>query len=172
MDEYFKDGATQKKFWRPEVFIDQPYCMFDPHVEILFPQYYDGKKLQPTGQVFKVKNSADVPHNINMAGRNSILQRKTDATFDLKYKKDPISMGCDIHGWMKGYVLTFDHPYGEKTDEKAKLIIPNFPAGADLTFMAWQEDLRRNIPEIGGFAGKPIKLKAGQQEEINFKVKK
>jgi hypothetical protein len=46
------------------------------------------------------------------------------------------------------------------------------PAGADLTFMAWQEDLRRNIPEVGGYAGKAIKLKSGQTEEISFKVKK
>ena len=170
LDDFFKNG--KKKFWREKVEIDQPFCMFVPHVETLFPEYYDGEKMQPSGQSFMVKNGAKVPHNINMAGRNSILQPGAESTFDLKPKKDAIPMGCDIHGWMKGYVLSFDHPYVAKTNEKGQFEIPNVPAGADLTFMAWQEELRRNVPEAGGYAGKAIKLKAGQTEQINFKVKK
>jgi hypothetical protein len=170
LDAFF--NGRVEKFWREKVIIDQPYCMFEPHVEFLFPQYFDGLQMQPTGQSFVVKNSAKVPHNINVASRNSILQPGADSTFDIKPKKDAVPMGCDIHGWMKGYVLSFDHPYVAKTNEKGQFEIPNVPAGADLTFMAWQEELRRHVPEAGGYAGKAIKLKAGQTEEINFKVKK
>ncbi|HLW64742.1 MAG TPA: hypothetical protein VKS79_05430 [Gemmataceae bacterium] len=172
MEAFFKQNA--KKIWREKVIIDQPYCMFDPHVDFIFPQYFDGQNMQATGQSFVIRNSAKIPHNINMASRNSILQPGSETPFDLKAKADMTSfpMGCDIHGWMKSYVLSFDHPYVAKTNEKGQFEISNVPAGADLTLKAWQEDLRQKIPAVNGAAGKPIKLKAGQTEEFNFQVNK
>jgi hypothetical protein len=45
--------------------MDQPYCAFKPHGVVLFPSYWDPRSAsqQPTGQVFKILNSASIAHN-------------------------------------------------------------------------------------------------------------
>jgi len=177
LQDYFKNPPSLPKTWKEEETVDQPFCAFEPHVVILFPQYYDGEQMQPTGQVFKVKNEATIPHNINLSGINSIMQPKSDRVFDLKPQPAPrrpevTNMGCDIHGWMKGYAWAFDHPYAAKTMTDGSFEIKNVPAGVELTFTAWQEELGRKVPEANGPAGIKKTLKAGQTELINFKVKR
>src|SRR6266567_3679801 len=65
----FKIKDDQKK--RTDVVtIDQPYCAFKPHIVTLFPSYWDPatEQQKPTGQVFKVLNSAAVAHNVLWSG--------------------------------------------------------------------------------------------------------
>src|SRR5262249_14601708 len=65
---YFKKPDDKLKTWEDAVTVDQPFCAFEPHVAVLYPQYYDGKQLVPTGQVLKVINSAEIGHNIKVGG--------------------------------------------------------------------------------------------------------
>src|SRR2546423_504832 len=55
--------------------LDQPHCAFIPHVEVLYPDYYDPqvKKIVPTGQKFVIANSAPVTHNVNWNPRNTVV---------------------------------------------------------------------------------------------------
>jgi hypothetical protein len=172
--QYFK--KPEQKFWEDAVQVDQPFCAFIPHVVALFPQAFNGMELEPTGQVLRVKNSAPIAHNIRVAGsprlnssRGGILTPKTGVQdFTLNVDKQEIGLNCDIHKWMTGYAVTFDHPYSAVTDKDGKFTIKNVPAGAELKIGAWHESLKKFSPEVAG--GVKVKLNKDQALDASFKV--
>ncbi len=178
-DYYFKKPDDKLKTWEDAPIVDQPFCAFHPHVLVLYPQYYDGKQLAPTGQVLKVINSAEIGHNIKVAGSSDTnpsdgqtLSAKTGQYIfgRIRVDKRELTMNCDIHKWMTGYALTFDHPYATVTDPNGKFTIKNVPADVDIQFKGWHESLKRFDPNIPG--GTTIKLKPGETRELKFTVTK
>jgi hypothetical protein len=167
--------------WRKEVTIDQPHCAFIPHVEVVFPRYYDAKKkkMVPSGQTFKILNSAPLAHNTRWKGTDTINPRKSetlpakkgDKPTELEIKllpdKQPIELNCDFHKFMNGYVWAFDHPYATVTDEKGNYEIKNVPTGAKLRVVAWHEDPKF----INGKNGEEMTLKKGENKK-DFKIEK
>jgi hypothetical protein len=186
-DKYFDIPADQQKPALTQVKIDQPHCAFEPHVAVLFPSFWDGKEQKPTGQTFEVANSATISHNtnwspgdsrINQAG-NQILQPKSDLPIKLNAaqskkagQEDLVSLKCNIHQWMTGYVWAFDHPYAAKTNADGTYEIKNVPAGADLHLVAWQEKLSFVLPEgKGDRQGQDIgSLKSGETKTVDIKI--
>ncbi len=121
-----------------QVVIDQPCCMFEPRVV--------GVRV---GQDLVFKNSASISHNTYMNGgaagpnMNPLLPPKGEAVLEgskLKARTIPIPYSCSIHGWMKGYVGVFNHPYFAVTDADGKFTIKNAPAGK-YRLIAWQESV-------------------------------
>ncbi|OAI42064.1 hypothetical protein AYO40_06780 [Planctomycetaceae bacterium SCGC AG-212-D15] len=125
--------------------IDQPCCAFVPHVL--------GMR---EGQQLIVKNSAPVPHNINVTGNP-----KKNAGFNylmpaggeikapaLKADRYPLQMSCNIHPWMNGRIAVFDHPYFAITDEDGNFEIKDAPAG-EYRLKVWHE----SVGWRGGAAG-------------------
>jgi hypothetical protein len=176
---YFKKPDDKYKTWQDTPTVDQPFCAFQPHVSVLYPQYYNGKELAATGQVMKVVNSAKIGHNIKMAGssdKNPALGATLTAgtgTYlfsSVRVDNRPLSLNCDVHKWMTGYALTFDHPYAAVTDADGKFTIKNVPAGTELTFWAWHEALNRFVPAVEG--GAKIKLDPNGTKTLNFTVTK
>jgi hypothetical protein len=176
---YFKKPEESHKSWVDEVIVDQPQCQFIPHVVVLYPQYREGGQLVRTGQVLKVLNSAPIGHNIKVAG-SSDTNPASGATLSAKngvYVFDKIvvdrrelTMNCDVHKWMNGYALTFDHPYAAVTNERGEYTIKNVPAGVELTLRGWHEALKPGFdPSVEG--GPKIKLNPGETRVLNFKVK-
>ena len=138
--EYKKDDKKNK------VVLDQPHCAFVPHVVGIFPQYWDGKGLQDTGEEFIVKNSATINHNTKWQGdplKNPLgtktLPSKDEMPVRLVPQSDPIQISCDIHPWMYARVWAFEHPYFAVTDDKGEFEIKNVPTGVDLGVVAWHE---------------------------------
>src|SRR5437762_7943859 len=127
----------EEKTWKDAVEVDQPFCAFEPHVVVLYPTAFDGTKMEETGQVLRVKNSAAIAHNIRIAGspqRNTsrggtLTPKSAGSDFALRLDKQEISLNCDIHKWMTGYAYTLDHPYAAVTDKDGKFTIKNVPAG-------------------------------------------
>jgi len=174
---YFK--KPEKMTWPEAVTVDQPFCAFVPHVVVLYPQYYDGKQLAATGQTLTVLNTADMAHNIKMGGSSDKNPTQGGTLPAATGRQDfgaiqvdsrELSLNCDIHKWMSGYALTFDHPYAIVTDAKGKFVIENVPAGVELLFRGWHEDLKRIDPAVEG--GSKIKLEAGKTKTLNFTVRK
>jgi hypothetical protein len=167
----------EKKTWEDTVVVDQPFCAFVPHVVVLYPTAFDGTKMEETGQMLRVKNSAEIAHNIRIAGspqrntaRGGTLTPKSQGQeFALRLDKQEISLNCDIHKWMTGYALTFDHPYAAVTNKEGKFTIKDVPAGADITIVAWHESLKKFTPEVG--AGTKVKLNKDQSLDASFKVR-
>jgi hypothetical protein len=124
-----------KEIKQNTVEVDQPCCMFVPHVL--------GMR---QGQVLVAKNPAPIAHNFHYTGHpvknpgNNVI---VPAGGDLKVPglmadKYPIKMSCDIHPWMSGWIRVFDHPYFAITDADGKFEIKNAPKGACRLF-SWHE---------------------------------
>jgi hypothetical protein len=176
----------QKKSWPEVVTVDQPHCAFMPRVVALFPAYKDAKSgaLVGSGQVFKILNTASVPHNTAWRGDarfnpdgSVTLKPAADASHptelvkEFKAQRDPITIACDIHKWMNGKVWVFNHPYADVTKgdhpkdtpaDWGTYEIRDVPAGVKLNLVVWHE--------AGGTQTREITLNAGETKEENFTV--
>lgn len=108
-----------------KVVIDQPICMFVPHAVAL-----------REGQTLVVKNTSKVLHNFNWAGDGEINKGgnfgiEAGGERELTIKAHPmlINLSCQIHPWMRGSMLCFDHPYFAVTDEQGRFAIKEAPTG-------------------------------------------
>lgn len=126
--------------------MDQPCCHFEPHVVAM-----------QAGQTFLVKNSAPIPHNVNLAvsprsgmsGFNQILPPKTEKSVsDVKAWYTPMNIRCDIHPWMQAYAWVFPHPYYAVTDGKGNFTLKDAPVGK-YNMVVWHEA----VGYLGGAPG-------------------
>jgi hypothetical protein len=144
--KYFKYDPEKLK--PKDTFIDQPHCAFIPHVQVVFPTYYDGKSKQKTGQKFVVKNSAMFSHNSNYEQKGGLLDPRNVTLLSGK-ETEPIDfvasytnegkISCQLHPWMYAYVWAFDHPYAAVTDMNGNFTIENIPLGGEFEVIARHE---------------------------------
>lgn len=117
------------------VVLDNKGGRFAPHV---LPLWLDK-------QAVVLKNSDPVAHNSNIqplgdAGVNPLIP--ADAEISHKFNRAqsiPIPVGCNIHPWMKAYVLPRDNPYVAVSNLDGTFTLPNLPEGMELEFQVWQE---------------------------------
>jgi len=173
--KFFKFSDEEIKSWDgKEVKVDQPFCHFVPHVAVAFPQYFDGKKLQPTKQQTRVLNSAPISHNTKWGGDsrknpggNPTLEPKSETMLELQADPTtPIRLNCNIHVWMEGYIWALDTPYAAVTNEDGTYEIKGIPAGAEVMVVTWHE---KGGWGEGQAQGKKITLKDGENVH-DFKV--
>jgi hypothetical protein len=159
--EIHPDDAKRKP---AEVVIDQPCCMFVNRITIARP-----------GDVLVVKNPAPVPHNFFWSTTNNGEFNVTIPKMDKWVMRDPnadtprklvpeagaIQYKCTIHGWMKGYVRIFDHPYAAVTDADGKFVIKNAPVGK-YRIVFWHENGLRGGAD--GRFGEEIEIKGPTME--------
>lgn len=147
-----------KEVSKKEAVMDQPCCMFVPRAL--------GMR---QGQILLAKNSSPVPHNFNYTdgdgnGKNFVIPRRGAVPVkNLKADPYPITVNCNIHGWMKAWIRVFDHPYFAVTDENGAFAIPKAPAG-DYQLMIWHEGGWN-----GGAAGRNgqlITIKGGAKNDL------
>jgi len=65
---------------------------------------------------------------------------------------------CDVHKWMKGYMLVHTNPYAAVTDKLGKLTITEIPPGK-YPYAAWHEELGEQKGEVEIVAGGTAELK-------------
>ena len=167
---YFDIPADQLAAVEKEVLITQPHCNFLPHCTVLFPYYFKDGIQAKTGQKLIIENDALVLHNAKISGEKNnplnvgIPARKGDTvskeTHTFRPEKNPVTIGCNVHGWMKGYVRVHSHPYAAVTSVGADLkdpknrvwenassdaygtyTIKGVPVGATVKLFAWHEKL-------------------------------
>jgi plastocyanin len=142
------------------VVIDQPCCVFEPHVIGL-----------RVGQTLIVKNSSPIAHNVQITSvglgpnKNQLIppRGQTEIT-GFVAKVIPTSYTCSIHPWMKGWIGTFSHPYFAVTDADGNFEIKNAPAG-DFRLMVWHEEVGFVLMD-GGMRGKVFTIKAGGSTDV------
>ncbi|MBL8792968.1 MAG: hypothetical protein JNM56_03620 [Planctomycetia bacterium] len=144
-----------------KVAIDQPCCAFEPHALAV-----------REGQVVVAKNSSPIAHNFNYAGhplinqgKNQLMPPKSEFEIDnlRADEKFPVSVSCNIHGWMKAYVRVFNHPYFAVTNEKGEFEIKNAPAG-DWRLKVWHDSGWRG--GAMGRDGEKISVKGGAVTDL------
>ena len=53
-------------------------------------------------------------------------------------ERRPIAVACDIHSWMKAWIMVFDHPFFAVTGPDGSFEIKGVPAG-EQHLVVWQE---------------------------------
>jgi hypothetical protein len=158
-DEQIPIHPKLKEVSKQPVSIDQPACAFFPRALAL-----------REGQVFEVKNTAPVMHNIrwigdgtnNQGGNVTIKPGDKAEVKDLKAQKLPLPLECNIHGWMKGRLLVCNHPYFAITDENGDFEIKDVPVG-NYKFMIYHEDIGYRLGAKGK-NGEEKTIKAGDND--------
>ncbi|MCA9190311.1 MAG: hypothetical protein KDB03_01060 [Planctomycetales bacterium] len=136
--------------------LDNKGCVFIPRVVPV-----------RAGETIRVKNSDLTGHNanFNFFANNPVNFLVPAGQFkDLKLEKEepaPIPVECNVHPWMKAYVIATEHPYVGVSDESGAMVIENLPAG-EVSFRFWHEHGPFN-DEIK-VNGKPAKLSRGRYE--------
>tara|TARA_Y100000817_G_scaffold48033_1_gene33955 strand:- start:14 stop:724 length:711 start_codon:yes stop_codon:yes gene_type:complete len=114
--------------------LDQKGCIYKPHVFGMI-----------AGQELLIKNSDATLHNIHSMPKvnkefNFAMPRvvkKKKATFK-KSEPEPFYIKCDVHPWMKTWVLVSDHPYFAVSDKDGNYSISDIPPG-EYEVICWQE---------------------------------
>jgi len=125
--------AYKKAEGKPREF-DQKKCLFLSHVFAC-----------QTKDTLIIKNSDPISHNTNLSpagneGINPVILSNQDVQY--KFSKPlalPTEVTCNIHPWMKAYILARDDPYFAVTGKDGAFEIANLPAGEEIEFQVWHE---------------------------------
>ena len=139
----------------PAVELVQEKCQFLPRMTFLMP-----------GQDLHVINKDGILQNFHTESRvNAALNRAQPASMrelSLKFLRPEIfSAVCDVHSWMKAWVIVKEHPYYTITNEKGEYELSNIPAG-DYVLHFWHEKM--------GMKNQIIKIEEGQSLEVPIKM--
>lgn len=132
---YIKDGLGDRVFAVPEapVEIDQRGCVYEPRVVGV-----------QVGQPIVYLNSDPMLHNVHgkpteSRGWNFALSRQgTQRTMRIDHAEVAVSVRCDLHPWMQGWVAVVDHPYFAVTGTDGAFTLAKVPPGTYVV-AAWHE---------------------------------
>ena len=139
-----------------KVVFDNKDCRFTPHIAFV-----------QTGQPFVIKNSDTVGHNSNVATiknppSNSLIPAGGES--GMTFANDeaiPAQVTCNIHPWMKGWIVVRPNPYGAISNPDGTFEIKNVPAG-EVELQLWHEKAGY-ISEIS-VGGKSEKIAKGRRK--------
>lgn len=144
--------------------LDNVKCMFEPKIIVA-----------RSGQTITVKNSDDTGHNANFnflknpptnflvpAGQSKDLSLKPDLV-----EPTAIPIECNVHPWMKAFVIVKQHPFVGVSSSEGVVEIANLPAGSGAVFRLWHEAAGA-IDQID-VGGKSQKLSRGNRFELELK---
>jgi len=116
-----------------KVEMDQKSCTFAPRVVLV-----------PAGGTVEFLNSDRLLHNLHSASRENPTFNRTQprgrvipVTFS---KPEFVQVNCDLHSWMRAWVVVADHPYYALSNDAGEFVLPNVPPGK-YVLQIWQETL-------------------------------
>ena len=123
---YLVDISQGKDFDKStKLEMDQKGCQFTPHVQIV-----------PVGVRLTMLNSDKVNHNVHIfssinkpVNKQQTKNRRKMPLAAVKKAEGPVSVKCDIHGWMSAWIAYVPHPYFAVTNEKGEFTLEDVPAG-------------------------------------------
>ena len=155
-----------------EVIFDQKKCVFLSHVLAM-----------QASQTLKILNSDRVGHNTKFEPRNSspfnqIIPVNGSASYQpAGEEREPFAVSCNVHPWMRAWIITRETSYFSITDEEGKFEVPNLPSGVPLRFRVWHEKARfRGAVTVNGKAEKWVRrrftltLNPDENRQLNVEV--
>jgi hypothetical protein len=120
--------------------MDQKQCAFIPRVVIV-----------PVGGTVEFLNSDRLLHNVRSNGKenppfNRAQPHARSIAFSFK-QPERLRVDCDLHSWMRGWVVIAEHPFYAITNEQGEFTLGNVPQGK-YTLQVWQETLGTITQEI------------------------
>jgi plastocyanin len=132
-DKDVKINPEAAKAAAAKVTLDNKDCRFEPHVAFV-----------QVGQDLVVKNSDTVGHNSNIATvknppSNNLIPAGGETA--IKFTSDeavPAQVTCNIHPWMKGWLVVRPNPYGAVSKADGTFEIKDVPVG-EVELQFWHE---------------------------------
>ncbi len=137
--------------------MDQKNCDFLPHSVAIHQD-----------QTLVLKSTDAASHNVRLtgfdnAGLNQVLAPNAQLDVKLVPERVPVRVECNIHPWMHGHVMVFDHPFFAVTGTDGSFELKGVPAG-EHNFIVWQEKVGYVTP--GGNRGKPVTVTTGEVADV------
>jgi plastocyanin len=155
---YVSSGLGDRTFTPPSepVVLEQKGCMYRPHVLAL-----------QTNQKLDVVNDDDTTHNIHPIPNNNREWNKTQphgVPIEESFAREeiPITVKCNVHPWMHGYIAVFKNPFYAVTAKNGSFELKDLPPGT-YTIKVWQEKL--------GTLTQSVTVGAGEAKTLDFMFK-
>ncbi len=120
--------------------MDQKGCVFVPRVLVV-----------PVGGTVDFLNSDRLLHNLHSVSKENPEFNRTqprNRTIPITFTKpEVVTITCDLHSWMKSWVVVAEHPFYAVTDASGAFRIPNVPPGKYRVRM-WQESLGQTTRDV------------------------
>ena len=117
----------------PKVEMDQKACAFTPRVVLV-----------PAGGTVEFLNSDRLLHNLHSVSKENPSFNRTQPrgrAIPITFARpEIIRVNCDLHSWMRGWIVVADHPFYALSNETGEFVLPNVPPGK-YTLQVWQESL-------------------------------
>lgn len=111
--------------------MDQQQCVYVPRVVIV-----------PVGGTVDFLNSDRLLHNLHSVSTENPTFNRTQPkgrTVPVVFKKPEIvRIDCDLHTWMRAWVVVAEHPFYSVTGAGGEFVLDNVPPGK-YTLKVWQE---------------------------------
>jgi hypothetical protein len=151
------DAVKELLAKRPKAELDQKNCEFIPYAQVIHQD-----------QALVIKSSDPVNHNVRYSAFrnqpfNQILAPNGQLEVKLVAERLPMQVACDVHPWMKAWILVLDHPFFAVTGPDGSFQINGVPAGQQ-NVVVWQEKVGFVNPEKG--RGTPVTIKAGETTDL------
>jgi plastocyanin len=125
--------STDVKWAVPPVQMDQKQCVFVPRVVLV-----------PAGGTVEFLNGDRLLHNLRAQSKNNPPFNRTQPkgrTIPISFKApEIIRIDCDLHPWMRAWVVVAEHPFYAVTGEQGEFVLDNVPPG-NYTLRLWHESL-------------------------------
>ena len=139
----------------------QKGCQFMPHIQVI-----------PAGSRMNIMNDDGIAHNLHTLSvenpsfnrlqpgiKKRMITKKNDLVIP-----EIIPIKCDLHGWMKAWIIVADHPHHAISDQEGSFQISGIPPGT-YTVQFWHETLgivsREVTVETGADTKVSVAFKAG-----------
>jgi plastocyanin len=132
--------------------MDQKDCVFVPRVVIV-----------PASGTVEFLNSDRLLHNLHSVSRDNPSFNRTQPkgrTIPISFAKpEIIRVDCDLHSWMRGWVVVAPHAFYALTDAQGRFKLGPVPPG-QYTLRVWHErlgELSRPVT-VAGEGGTPVTI--------------
>jgi len=113
--------------------MDQRQCVFVPRVVVV-----------PVGGTVEFLNSDRLLHNVKSGGKENPPFNRAQPharSISIAFRNpELVRVDCDLHSWMRGWVVVAEHPYYAVTNEEGEFVFEKVPPGK-YTLQVWQETL-------------------------------
>jgi len=138
---------------RRSLLIDNRDCRFIPHVSVA-----------ALGDTLVALNSDPVFHTTHYYGpleSNFALTEPGRSVATVVGQTGVITILCDLHGWMRGYIRVDEHRFHDVSDERGRFVVRRMPPGS-YTVEIWHERL--------GTRRVPVEIRAGRTTRIDVEL--
>lgn len=137
---------SHKQAVKEDVVFDQKDCVFLSHVlPVRVGQTVVIKNSDPIGHNTKITTQADLDINPLLPPNEQLKQKFS------RLQNMPVPVGCNIHPWMKAYILPRNDSYVAVSRADGSFEIANLPAGEEIEFQVWHD---RGAGPQGAFEAK------------------